>query len=275
MNDAGSSRVVIWLDPTAPQEGALQVLAGLGRANEILGLFIEDMTLLELSQLPVAREFTPDASASQTLDSGNVERQFRAHASRMQKQFESTARRIGASHRFQIARGEPGTELVRISIGCDMLVVAHSRRDLAARLTLRARLDELLEHGPPALLLVQEQWRTGQCIATLFDDGVASEAALRTAAALSHAEELDLRVWLPEAEPAVHEKCLQRIREILRDGVPYSCETLPSLETDELARATKAQYVRALVLPGEEVATTRRLVAELLERVDCSLIVAR
>ena len=275
MNDAGNSRVVIWLDPTAPQAGALQVLAGLGRANEILGLFIEDMSLLELSRLRVAREITADASASGTLDPGNIERQFRAHARRMQKQFESTARRIGASHRFQIARGEPGTELLRISTGCDMLIVAHSRRDLAARLTMRARLDELLEHGPPALLLVQEQWCTGHCIASLFDDGAASEAALHTAAALSRAEELDLRVWLTEAAPAIHEQRMQRVREILRDGVRYSCETLPSRETDELARATKAQHVRALVLPGEKVATTRRLVAELLERVNCSLIVAR
>lgn len=275
MKDAGHSRVVIWLDPSTRQEGALQVLAGLGRANEILGLFIEDMSLLELSRLPVAREITADASANRILDPGNIERQFRAHATRMQKQFESTARRSGASFRFQIARGEPGTELLRISTGCDMLVVAHSRRDLAARLTLRARLNELLEHGPPALLLVQEQWHTGQCIATLFDDGAASEAALKTAAALSRAEELDLNVWLTEAEPAVHEQRMQRIREILRDGARYSCETLPSRATDELARATKAQHVRALVLPGAEVVSTRRLVEELLQRVNCSLIVAR
>ena len=275
MNDAGRSRVVIWLDPAAPREGALQILAGLSHADEILGLFIEDMSLLELSRLPVAREFTPDAAANRSLDPGDIERQFRTHAIRMQRQFEATTRRLGASHRFQVTRGEPGAELVRISTGCDMLVVAHSRRDLATRLTLRACLGELLEHGPPALLLVQEQWRTGQCIATLYNNGAASEAALRTAAALSRAEELELRVWLPDDEPKAHEQRLNRIREILGDGTRCAFETLPAQDSDELARATRAQHVRALVLPGTEPAATHRLVAELLERVNCSLIVVQ
>ena len=47
-----------------------------------------------------------------------------------------------------------------------------------------AQLAELLSGGPPTLVFVQEQWRTGQRIIALFDGSAASEVALQTAAAL-------------------------------------------------------------------------------------------
>ena len=275
MNEGSRTRVVIWLDPAAPQEGWLQLLTGLGSANEILGLFIEDMSLLELSGHPVAREFTVDAAASRTLNPDNLERQFRAHALRMQKLFETAAGKVAGQCSFRITRGEPGAELVKISGSCDMLVVAHSRRQLAPRLTLRARLDELLASGPRKLMFVQEQWRTGRCVAVLFDVSDASEAALRAAASLANEENLQLSVWLPDTSPEVRDQLEARCNKILGTAANRSFHLLPAQDTDALVQAAASNRARALVLPAGPPDKTRQLIMELLDRVNCSLIVAR
>ena len=196
MIQTSHSRVVVWLDPTAPQQDSLQVLAGLGATVEILGLFVEDISLIELSHLPVAREFTFEGPAAKLIDQQNVERQFRAHGNRMQKVFETAVRNIGAIHSFRVARGKLFAELLKVSTDCDTLVLSHSRRHFGQRLTIRARLGELLEDGPPTLVFVQEQWRTGQRVAALFDGSPQSEAALRTAASIAGTEGLELSVWL-------------------------------------------------------------------------------
>ncbi len=275
MNDSSRPRVVVWLDPTAPHEESLHVLAGLGEISEILGLFIEDMSLLKLSHLPVAREITFEEPLARQIDRQTVERQFRVHGARMKTLFETAAKNLGVSHSFRVTRGEPGAELLKVSTGCDMLVLSHSRRHFGPRLTIRARLGKLLEGGPPILVFVQEQWRTGQRVAVLFDECPKSETALRTAAAIASSEGLALSVWLRNVPGEDHRKLETRAAEVLGGSSNHSIRLLDINTADELVLAASAENPRVLVLPGKEPAETQQRVIELLDRVNCSLIVAR
>ena len=276
MNQDSHSRVVVWLDPTAPQENSLPVLACLGAAAEILGLFVEDINLLELSRLPVAREITFEGPGAKLIEPRNIERQFRAHGNRMQNLFETAVKNIGASHSFQVIRGELCAELLKVSTDCDMLVLSHSRRHFGPRLTIRTRLGEILESGPPTLVFVQEQWRTGQRVATLFDGSEQSLAALRIAVSIASSENLDLSVWLPDLADVERQQLEVRAREVINGSLTrYSLRVLRTQNVDALVKAASAENIRALVLPGLRSVETRQLIAELLDRVNCSLIVTR
>ena len=276
MNQDSHSRVVVWLDPTAPQENSLPVLASLGAAAEILGLFVEDINLLELSRLPVAREITFEGPGAKLIEPRNIERQFRAHGNRMQNLFETAVKNIGASHSFQVIRGELCAELLKVSTDCDMLVLSHSRRHLGPRLTIRTRLGEILESGPPTLVFVQEQWRTGQRVATLFDGSEQSLTALRIAVSIASSENLDLSVWLPDLADVERQQLEVRAREVINGSLTrYSLRALRAQNVDALVKAASAENIRALVLPGLRSVETRQLIAELLDRVNCSLIVTR
>ena len=140
---------------------------------------------------------------------------------------------------------------------------------------MRARLDELLTSGPPALLFVQEQWRTGRCVAVLFDGGSASEVALRSAASRAVSENLLLSIWLPGDTEERRDQLKTQCAAIIGDAVRAEYRQLPDQNIDTLVRAAAASKPRVLVLPMSEVATTRILVSELLERIDCSLLVVR
>lgn len=276
MNQKTYSRVVVWLDPTAPQENALPVLASLGAAAEILGLFVEDINLLELSQLPVAREITFEGPATKLIESQNIERQFRAHSNRMQNLFERAVKNIGSMHSFQVTRGELRAELLKISSDCDTLVLSYSRRQFGPRLTIRTRLADLLESGPPTLVFVQEQWRTGQRVATLFDGSEQSLEALRIAASIAVSEGLELSVWIPDVGDDSRQELAARVREHLSGSkTRYSLRTLETDNVDDLVNAAGQDKPRVLVLPVIRATKTRERIAELLDRVNCSVIVTR
>lgn len=275
MNAASRYRVLVWLDPTAPQEASLEVLAGLGSASEILGLFVEDSTLLNFSRLRVAREVTFEGSTGQQMDQQRIEQQFRVHGERMRTLFETAARKISASHSFRVARGELRTELLSVSAGFDILVLVHSRHHFGTRLNVRAQLGDLLTGGPRTLVFVQEQWRTGQRVVALFDRSPANEAALRTGAAIAAAEGLELSILLPDVADEQRLELHERAREILGDDTFYSFRTIAAGDVNALVRAADAENARVLVVPGAEPTDTKPLVTELLDRVSCSLIVAR
>ena len=275
MNAPSRSRVLVWLDPTVPQEALLEALASLGSASEILGLFVEDSTLLSLSRLAVAREVTFEGTTAQQLDQRRIEQQFRVHGARMRHLFETAARKLSASHSFRIARGELRTELLNVSAGFDMLVLAHSRHHFGARLNVRAQLGKLLIGGPRTLLFVQERWRTGQRVVALFDGSPASKVALRAGAAIARSEGMELSILLPNVADEVRVQLRDQVTEALGDLAIHSFTNLAANDIDELVRAADAEHARVLVVPGAEPTDTEQLVTELLDRVSCSLIVAR
>jgi len=272
MNVDRRSRVVVWLDPTAPQEASLPALACLGAAAEILGLFVEDADLLDLSRLSVAREISFEGTAARQMEQGRTEQQFRVHGARMRNLFEAAARKLSARHSFRVARGVLSTELLKAAADYDTLVLTHSRRQFAPRLTIRTRLGELLTSGPRTLVIVQDRWHTGQRIAALFDRSAASELALRTAAAIARSEGVGLSVWLPDERSAELEA---QVSAILDESSSYSLRPIAMENTDALVRAADHDNPRVLVLPGGEPAATRQTVTGLRDRASCSVIVGR
>ncbi|MBT8441966.1 MAG: universal stress protein [Gammaproteobacteria bacterium] len=272
MNNASRSRVVVWLDPNTPQEDALPALAGLGAAAEVLGLFVEDSDLLDLSRLSVAREITYEGKPARKMEQSRTEQQFRAHGARMRNVFEAAARKLSARHSFRVTRGVLRTELQKVSADCDTLVLTHSRREFGPRLTIRMQLGDLLACGPRTLVIVQERWQTGRRIAVLFDGSPTSEHALRAGAAIAQSENAPLTVWLPESGDAGLE---EKLPGILGGSTGRFVRRVALQDIDALVRATDEENVRVLVLPTTEPAGTRQIVTELLDRANCSIIIVR
>ncbi|MFQ5634755.1 MAG: hypothetical protein ACE5G3_05440 [Gammaproteobacteria bacterium] len=265
-------RIVVWLDPTAPQQAALQALAGLGAATEILGLFVEDADLLDVSRLSVAREITWDEQTARKMDERRTEQQFRVHGARMRSLFEATARKITTRHSFRVARGVLRNELLKISADYDTLVLTHSRRHFGPRLTIRAQLDDLLSRGPGTLVFVQERWLVGERIVVLFDGSPESDIALRAGAAMAASAHLALAVWVPEEH---RDELEQQAAQALDEPKRCTFRTVAADDVEALGRLADADDARVLVLPGTDAARTRERVAGLLDRASCSVIVVR
>jgi hypothetical protein len=86
---------------------------------------------------------------------------------------------------------------------------------------------------------------------------------------------MELSVLLPNVADELHLQLRDQATEVLGDHAIHSFRNLGEDDTDELVRAANAEHARVLVVPGAEPTDTEQLVTELLDRVSCSLIVAR
>ena len=277
MTAVRQTRVLISLYPAAPYESGLQVLAGFvaAEAAEIHGLFVEDLNLLKLARLPIAREFSFESAADREITPELIERSFRAQAARMRALFDKIARQMATRHSFRVTRGEFLAELVKASAGFDVLVVAHSRNPFGPRLALRAQVAQLLAAGPPTLILVQERWLTGQRVIALFDGTPESHAVLALAAAVAKTEGLGLCVWLPADGDEPRDELQLEAQDILGEQSDAKFGVMNLTNASAMARAAARQDARALVLPSRAAEGTRQLIIDLLDRVDCSIISTR
>jgi nucleotide-binding universal stress UspA family protein len=141
---------------------------------EIAGIFVEDINLIRLAGLPVARAVSR-SGAPQTLDVAEMERQLRTQAETVRVKFASLAERAGVRWSFAISRGSLAGEIVRAAGEGDIVVVG---------LTRRAVLAETMALGPARRRGVEPELQR-RPIAVVFTGSAASQRALRLATTLS------------------------------------------------------------------------------------------
>ena len=148
---------------------ALSALAGNSRAD-ILGMFVEDIELLALAELPIAREYCLLTHVERRLQIPDIERQFRVQARAAQRALAEIARRLGSSLSFRTARGA-ATVLLREALAeTDLMLFG------AVRGALRMPGSPL---RAPTLRLSR------QPVAVVFDGSEAAQRALKVAALLA------------------------------------------------------------------------------------------
>jgi nucleotide-binding universal stress UspA family protein len=108
---------------------ALSVLAGSSPAD-ILGMFVEDIDLLMLAELPIAREYCLLTDVERPLQTPDIERLFRIQARAAQQALAEIARRFGSSLSFRTARGAATALLREALVEADLMLFGAVRRSL-------------------------------------------------------------------------------------------------------------------------------------------------
>lgn len=122
-------RIVIGLAPGTPQRELEAASDFAGRLDaELLGLFVEDAQLLRFAALPFAHEISLPTAQRRGIDPATLERELRSHAEEARRSLASAAGRASTRWAFQVARGDPGEEIVAAA--------AAALQDATARLRL-------------------------------------------------------------------------------------------------------------------------------------------
>lgn len=130
---------------------------------EILGVFVEDQSLIGLAALPFTRELRLPDYDWQLLDQQRVDDDLRAAALQAERLFQSEVTSKGVASSFEVRRGDPSTIASDVAQPTDVLIVAEPVAILAAttepmqRAALRSSAAVLLlprsglpKHGPVA-----------------------------------------------------------------------------------------------------------------------------
>ncbi len=180
-------RILVALDASPHSLAALEAAVGVAsKMNaELVGLFVEDTTLLRLSELPCAREILYFSSAKLPLNRATMESRLKAHSEVARKAVESVAKDANVAWSFRIARGKVVSELLAAASGADLVALGKGGWGLNRRVRIGSTALELAASSLPVLLLPEHGLSEKPHLLVYYDHSQASQRALLAAASLA------------------------------------------------------------------------------------------
>lgn len=197
-------RILVALDASSNSRAALATAIGVAEAlkTEIHGLFIEDINLLRLADLPFAREVLFAEAQLRSLQRDELQRRLRARAAILRREIADLANEHKITSTFQVIRGPVDRELLSAALDSDLLVLGRLGHSISRRMQLGSTARAIVSRASSAVLLVKSGVETGPIIA-LYDASAAGNRVLELAAELaSHTGDLKVLVWAPDESQA-------------------------------------------------------------------------
>lgn len=197
-------RILVALDASVYSDGVLSVAVSLAAQlhSELHGLFIEDVNVLRLAELPFAREIRYGETQSRAVERDELERSLRARATILRHALETLAAEHQIRSTFRVVRGAVDSELITAALETDLLALGRLGHSIARRVRLGSAARAAVARAASAVLLVKPGVEGGP-ILVLYDGSPASVRALRIAAGVAgEPGELRVMVWGPDEEAA-------------------------------------------------------------------------
>ena len=196
-------RILVALDASTQSIAALKtavtVAAELGADLE--GLFVEDINLMRIATLPIARRILYPSATEEPLDSTMMEHELKVLARQAQKSLATLAERSGIRWSFRVVRGKVTVEILAAASESDLLTVGRSGWSLARKMTLGSTAQNAAINAPKALLLVKRPLAVDRPVMVLFDGSPLAEQALKAATRFAGAFQGRLTVFLVTDSP--------------------------------------------------------------------------
>ena len=197
-------RIVVALDASSHSHAALAAAVALaGRLQaELQGIFVEDVNLLRLAELPFAREVRFGLPAARPVQGEELLRGLRARAAVLRRELAELAEQNKVSSTFRVVRGAVAGELIAAALEADVLALGRMGHSLSRRARLGSTARAAIARAASAVLLVQPEADVGPVL-VLYDGSPGGGRALALAAEIGgEGGELRVLVWGPDESSA-------------------------------------------------------------------------
>lgn len=273
-------RILVALDASGDSLAALEAAATLAGEieAEILGLFIEDIDLLNLAALPFSREARRLSANGGILDPAQIERELRGQQVVARRALErvATTRRLRWS--FRVVRGRVETELLLAAEQADLVAVGKGSRPISGAVKLGSTARMVGLRTLRSVLFVAPAEMTPDCaIAVVYDSGRTGTAALDVGARLAAREHRRLIVIVMADGDEEAARLEQAAAGILRSlGTAASMRRAVTTRPEPLIRALKVERAGLVVVPADSAtATDEQRLRQLVEKSSCSVLLVR
>lgn len=198
-------QILVALDASTHSLAALEAAAKLASRMQasLLGLFVEDINLLKLAQLPFAHELRFAATFPQKIDTDQMEKQLQAQASQMEQKVRETAVARGLAYSFQVVRGQVAREVLSAAHQADLLVMGQASRRLIQTNRIGRIAQVAAAQSHCSVLLTQSSVDLNRPPLLIYDGTPASNKALLFAAELAqHNGRLPILIYATNEEHA-------------------------------------------------------------------------
>lgn len=280
MNDADRDdsvrRILVALDASPHSLAALRAAAELASDldAELVGIFVEDINLLRLSDLPLAREMTIYTTSSRRLNRQDIERQLRTQARMAQRALEEIARRRQVRWTFRVAQGVIASELLAAAEETDIILLGKSGWSHGRRLGSTTRV--IVTQATKQILILQEGAYLGLPVGVIYDGSPKALKALVAATNLLRQQD----GFLVAIILADH---VDRARQYQAEISEWAQEVqlhvhyrwLVDVNLGRLMRIVRAEHCGVMVLPAEGIVFQGGDLEELLDETDCPVLLVR
>ena len=281
-------RILVALDASPHSQAALEAAAELAARfqAELSGLFVEDINLLRLMDLPFAREVGFFSATRRQLSSRDLERQLRAQASRVRQRITAVAERARLQWSFRVTRGTITSELLTAAAEADLVILGRTGLSPTRRRGLGSTARAIAHRAPAMTLLLQASTCLGPPVVVLYDGSVAAQRALVAGAALVAAtigEESAARLQVQDrltvvlvdgSEQAASLRS-EAARHLAGYGIRLRYLALTTSNIATLVQLLHAEQCGTLVVPIRGALLQEESVLELLDEIDIPVLLVR
>jgi nucleotide-binding universal stress UspA family protein len=267
-------RILVALDVSPHSLSALEAAAELAvqLQAELLGLFVEDVDLLRLAQLPDSREMGSLSSQPRELDSQYLERQLRAQARRARRALARRAERSKVPWSFRVARGAITAELLAAAADADLTILGKSGLSRPGR-RLGSTARQMLLQTDRQTMFFERGARLGMPVLIVYDGSPAAQRALAAATQLLRAVERQLTVLtLAADEEAARAVEARAARWLKNEGLEAHFRWLSHADPRGIVDVIQSEGCQVVVLPKSVAGMPEEVVTQLLETLDCPVL---
>jgi nucleotide-binding universal stress UspA family protein len=183
-NETAIRRILIALDASPASMAALEAAVELAERldAELLGVFVEDINLLRLADLPFAREVGLHSASVRQISRAQVEQRLRAQANQARRALEELGMRSKLRTEFRVARGSITSELLQAALETDLIILGKAGWSQRQKLGSTAR--SMVEKSPGHTMFLQHGTRIAHAIGVIYDGSALAARAMWLAASL-------------------------------------------------------------------------------------------
>jgi nucleotide-binding universal stress UspA family protein len=271
-------RILVALYASAHSLAALETAVRLA-ANlraELTGLFVEDVNLLRLADLPFAREVRTLSATTHQLNSQRVAADMRTQAARAQRALLRAAEESQLPTSFRIVRGHVPSELLAAAGEADLLLLGRTSRPVTQRSRLGSTARIVVTRAPRSVLLTQRGGLTGnQPIMVTYDGSELGRRALQTAVSLARPDRELVVLLLADTRERAQELQAEVNGWLKEKEISMSYRWQSRTDAAGLAWTAQAMPCSLLVVGSERVQLPEEQLYWLLDTVNCALMVVR
>jgi nucleotide-binding universal stress UspA family protein len=269
-------RILVALDASANSRAALEEAVGLAEAlhSEIVGLFVEDINLVRLAELPFVREVRFAETDVRQLEREGLQRKLRARAAVLKHELEEMTGERKVPSTFRVIRGPVDRELLTAALEADLLALGRLGHSVVQRTRLGSTAQTVIARATSAVLLVKTGVEAGPVIA-LYDGSMGARRAIYLAAEIAgQVGDLRVLVWARDEQTAFEHR--QLAVELLKDSaVHVQFQHLSGDDPQMVIKWINRQKGSLLVFSNVESQLPADIVQTLLDEAEQHLLVIR
>ncbi len=242
---------------------------------ELLGIFVEDINLIRMAELPFCQEIHIHTARSEPLDTLKLERLLRLQAKEAYDLFRETALRFGLPYTFRTLRGPVPSEVLTAALESDLLALGRSGRTPVCRKGLGSTAKKAVEEATTNILLAHSGVKPDGPILVVFDGSRGSIRSLETACSIASAKNT-LHIFLITNTESASLRLREETLSIIGDWKEKAeLHVLPWTDSTMLAQCIHMTGPGLIVLSDSSEAVSRETVYRLIDSTNYPVLLVK